>query len=160
MQDLIHQYVSDLNRLREEFHSELGATAEELSKALGQYAQRNEAMLASFLDKASARGRELEAAAAARLVQFQGLPVDNIPPKVDDAASGAEGRKAAGIAIRDWQAAGKGPVSERNGDREPRPTPLNEPVETEGRLTHFMTTPASDASGEVRPTDADVAKND
>jgi hypothetical protein len=34
MQDLIQNYVSDLNKLREMFHNELVATSEELSKAM------------------------------------------------------------------------------------------------------------------------------
>ena len=49
MQDLIREYASDLNKLREAFHNELTATADELSNALGVYAQRSEAALASFV---------------------------------------------------------------------------------------------------------------
>ena len=83
MQDLIQNYVIDLKKLREAFHDELTATAEELSKAMGVYAHRNEAALASFMEKASARGLELEVSATARLNQFCGngsLPgVDDIP---------------------------------------------------------------------------------
>ena len=74
MQDLFQNYVSELNKLRDEFHNELTATAQELSKAMGLYARRSEAALASFMEKVSARGVELEAAAAARLDQFRGLP--------------------------------------------------------------------------------------
>ena len=74
MQDLFENYVDDLNKLRDAFHDELTATAEELSKAMGNYSQRSEAALASFMEKVSARGVELEAAAAARLNQFRGLP--------------------------------------------------------------------------------------
>jgi hypothetical protein len=84
MQDLIQNYLSDLNKLRDAFHSELTATAEELSKAMGVYAHRSEAALASFMEKVSARGMELEAAAAARLNQFQGLPASGRLPNVDD----------------------------------------------------------------------------
>ena len=61
MQDLFQNYVSDLNKLRDAFHNELTATAEELSKAMGAYAHRSEAALASFMEKVSARGMELEA---------------------------------------------------------------------------------------------------
>ena len=42
MQDLFQNYASDLNKLREAFHSELEATAEELSKAMALYAGRTE----------------------------------------------------------------------------------------------------------------------
>ena len=87
MQDLIQDYVGDLHKLREVFHKELEATAEELSKAMALYAERCDAALATFMEKASARDRELEASAATRLDQFCGLPangrltdVDNRPP--------------------------------------------------------------------------------
>ena len=83
MQDLIQDYASDLKKLREVFHKELTATADELSKAMGVYAHHSEAALASFMEKASARGLELEVSATARLSQFCGngsLPgVDDIP---------------------------------------------------------------------------------
>ena len=66
MQDLIQQdNASDLKKLREVFQKELTATADELSKALGIYAHRGEAALASFMEKASARGLELEVSATA-----------------------------------------------------------------------------------------------
>src|SRR5271155_293337 len=84
MQDLIQNYVSDLNKLRDAFHNELTATAEELSKAMGVYAHRSEAALASFNEKVSASGMELEAAAAARLNQFRGLAASGRLPNVDD----------------------------------------------------------------------------
>ena len=84
MQDLIHDYASDLKKLREVFHKELTATADELSKAMAIYAQRSEAALASFMEKASARGLELEVSAAARLSQFCGLPANSIQPDVDN----------------------------------------------------------------------------
>jgi hypothetical protein len=83
MEDLIQDYASDLKKLRDAFHNELTATAEELSKAMGVYAHHSEAALASFMEKASARGLELEVSATARLSQFCGngsLPgVDDIP---------------------------------------------------------------------------------
>jgi hypothetical protein len=83
MEDLIRDYASDLKKLRDAFHNELTATADELSKAMGVYAHRSEAALASFMEKASARGLELEVSATARLSQFCGngsLPgVDDIP---------------------------------------------------------------------------------
>ncbi len=84
MQDLFQDYVSDLNKLRDAFHDELTTTAEELSKAMGIYARRSEAALASFMEKVSARGVELDAAAAARLNQFRGLPANGGLPDVDD----------------------------------------------------------------------------
>ena len=76
MYDLFQNYVSDLNKLRDAFHNELTATSEELSKAMALYASRNDAALASFMEKATARGEELEAAAAVRLNQFRGLPAN------------------------------------------------------------------------------------
>jgi hypothetical protein len=79
MQDLIQNYVGDLNKFREVFYDELAATAEELSKAMALYAERSDAALTLFIEKASARGRELEAAAAARLNQFRGLPASGGP---------------------------------------------------------------------------------
>jgi hypothetical protein len=84
MQDLFENYVSDLNKLRDAFHNELTATAEELTKAMGNYAHRSEAALASFMEKVSARGVELEASAAARLNQFRGLPANGGLPDVND----------------------------------------------------------------------------
>jgi hypothetical protein len=84
MQDLVQDYASDLKKLREAFHSELTATADELSKAIGVYAQHSEAALASFMEKASARGLELEVSATARLNQFCGLPTNDSPLDVDD----------------------------------------------------------------------------
>ena len=84
MQDLIQDYASDLKKLRELFHKELTATADELSKAMGVYAHRSEAALASFMEKASARGLELEVSATARLSQFCGLPANSGQPDVDD----------------------------------------------------------------------------
>jgi hypothetical protein len=73
MQDLFQNYVDDLIKLRDAFHDELAATAAELSKAMGNYARRSEEALALFMEKVSARGTELETAAAARLDQFCGL---------------------------------------------------------------------------------------
>ncbi len=66
------------------FHSEMSATAEVLSKALAHYAHRSDAALASFMEKASARGVELEVSATARLNQFCGLPANGSLPDVDD----------------------------------------------------------------------------
>ena len=83
MQDLIQDYANDLKKFRDGFHNELTATAEELSKAMGIYAHRSQAALASLMEKASARGLELEVSATARLNQFCGngsLPgVDHVP---------------------------------------------------------------------------------
>ena len=84
MQDLMQSYASDLNKLRDAFHNELTATAEELSKAMAFYASRSDAALASFMEKATTRGKELEGAAAARLNQFCGLPANGAQPSVDD----------------------------------------------------------------------------
>src|SRR5271169_6679915 len=60
------------------------ATADQLSKAMGVYAHRSEAALASFMEKASARGLELEVSATARLSQFCGLPANASLPDVND----------------------------------------------------------------------------
>jgi hypothetical protein len=84
MQDLIQDYASDLKKLREMFHNELTATADELSKAMSVYAQRSEAALASFMEKASARGLELEVSASARLSQFCGAPANGRQAEADD----------------------------------------------------------------------------
>ncbi len=43
---------------------------------MGVYAHRSDAALASFMEKASARGLELEVSATARLSQFCGLPAN------------------------------------------------------------------------------------
>ncbi len=66
MQDLFQNYVDDVSKLRDAFHEELAAQGQELSKAMDIYAQRSEAALASIMEKVSARGVEVEAAAAAR----------------------------------------------------------------------------------------------
>ena len=51
---------------------------------MANYSQRCEAALASFMEKVSARGVEVEAAAAARFNQFRGLPVNVTLPDVID----------------------------------------------------------------------------
>jgi hypothetical protein len=84
MHDLFQNYVSDLNKLREAFHSELAATSEDLSKAMALYADRSEAALASFMEHAATRGAALEAAAALRLNQFRGLPANADISDVDN----------------------------------------------------------------------------
>jgi hypothetical protein len=84
MQDLFQNYVDDLNKLRDAFHDELAVQARELSKAMGNYSQRCEAALASFMEKVSARGVEVETAAAARFNAFRGLPVNASLPDVRD----------------------------------------------------------------------------
>jgi hypothetical protein len=84
MQDLFQKYVDDLNKLRDAFHDELTAQARDLSKAMDIYARRSDEALASFMEKVSARGVEVEAAAAARLDQFRGLPANSGLPNVND----------------------------------------------------------------------------
>ena len=84
MQDLFQNYVDNVNKLRDAFHVELAAQAQELSKAMDIYAQRSEAALASFMQKVSASGVEVEAAAAVRLNQFRGLPANGGLPDVND----------------------------------------------------------------------------
>ena len=84
LQDLFESYVSDLYKLRDAFHGELSSTAKELSRAMDDYALRSEAALKSFMEIVAARGVELEAAAAARLDQFRGLPPTGGLPNVND----------------------------------------------------------------------------
>jgi len=84
LQDLFESYVSDLYKLREGFHSDLTSTARELSQAMDDYSQRSEEALTSFMERVAARGAQLEAAAAARLDQFRGLPATAGLPNVND----------------------------------------------------------------------------
>jgi hypothetical protein len=123
MQDLFHNYVSDLNKLKDAFHSELTATAEELSKAMGNYAHRSEAALASFMEKVSARGIELEASAAARLDQFRGLPANGSLPNVDDGplADTPTNADRVRIVAAAERAVADGLQVESDGDRKPLP---------------------------------------
>ena len=79
MQDLFQNYVSDLSKLRDEFHGELTANAKELSNAIGEYARRGEEALTSFMEKVAASGEALEVAAAARFNLFRGLSADGGP---------------------------------------------------------------------------------
>jgi hypothetical protein len=123
MQDLFQNYASDLNKLRNAFHDELTATAEELSKAIGIYARRSEAALAAFMEKVSARGVELDAAAAARFNQFHGLPANGGLPDVDDGppahtATDTDEVRIAAVAER---AVADGLHVESDGDRKPQP---------------------------------------
>jgi hypothetical protein len=123
MQDLIQNYVDDLNKLRDAFHIELAATSEELSKALGLYAHRSEAALASFMEKASALGLELEVAAAARLNQFRGLPADDAIPDIDDRplpdpSTNADRVRVAAVAEL---AVADGLLGDSDADRKPQP---------------------------------------
>jgi hypothetical protein len=111
MQDLIHDYVKDLNTLRDSFHDELKTTAEELSKAIGNYARRGETALDTFLEKARARSIEFEAAAEARLNQFRGLPAG--PPNVADGSDLEQAR----IAAAAERAVADGLQVENEGDR-------------------------------------------
>jgi hypothetical protein len=121
MQDLFQNYMDDVSKLREAFHSELTATAEELTKAMGLYAARSEAALASFMEKASTRGAELETAAAVRFNQFRGLPANTGLPDVDDGPLARTPTNADNVRIT--TAAEKAIVDglqvERDGDRKP-----------------------------------------
>lgn len=130
MQDLVQAYVGDLNKLRDEFHDELAATAGELSKALAQYADRNDAALASFMEKAAARGTELEAAAAARLNQFRGLPMDGGLPDVNDGPPPYSDRNgdAAKVAAAVERALAEGLEVESDRAREPVTAQFVEPL--------------------------------
>jgi hypothetical protein len=121
MQDLFQNYVSDLNKLKDAFHNELTATAEELSKAMGNYAHRSETALASFMEKVSARGMELEASAAARLNQFRGLPANGGLPNVDDGplADTPTNADRVRIVAAAERAVADGLQVESDGDRKP-----------------------------------------
>jgi len=133
MQDLIEDYVSNLNKLRDVFHNELTATAEELSKAMALYALRSEAALASFMEKVSARGVEFEASAAARFNQFRGLPING---GLTDVAEGplahtqtnADLVRVAAVAER---AVADGLHVENDEDRKPQPGRLITLVKSE-----------------------------
>jgi hypothetical protein len=122
MQDLFQNYVDVLNKLRDDFHNELTAQAQELAKAMGNYSRRSEAALSLFMEQVSARGVELEAAAAARLDQFRGLPVNSSPPDVSDqplpeALTNADLVKIAAVAER---AVAESLQVESDGDRKPK----------------------------------------
>jgi hypothetical protein len=124
MQDLFQNYMDDLNKLREAFHSELTATAEDLTKAMGLYAARSEAALASFMEKVSTRGGELETAAAVRFNQFRGLPAN---AGLSDVDNGSLARTPttpdrARVATAAEQAVADGLQVESDGDRKPQPT--------------------------------------
>jgi len=123
MQDLFQNYVSDLNKLRDAFHGELVATAGELSKAMDIYAERSEAAVASFMEKVSARGVELEASAAARLNHFRGLPANSGLPRVDDgplALPPTNAADAVRVAAAAERAVADGLRLESEGDRKPQ----------------------------------------
>jgi hypothetical protein len=122
MQDLMQSYASDLNKLRDAFHNELTATAEELSKAMAFYASRSDAALASFMEKATTRGKELEGAAAARLNQFCGLPANGAQPSVDDEPPNTLKDSAAlKIAAFGERAVADGLHVDSDRDRKPQP---------------------------------------
>jgi hypothetical protein len=121
MQDLFQNYMDDVNKLREAFHSELTATAEELTKAMGLYAARSEAALASFMEKVSTRGVELETAAAVRFNQFRGLPANAGLTDVDDGPLARTPTNADKVRISTAaeQAVADGLQGESDGDRKP-----------------------------------------
>jgi hypothetical protein len=123
MQDLFQNYMDDLIKLREAFHSELTATAEDLTKAMGIYAARSEAALASFMEKVSTRGGELETAAAARFNQFRGLPANAGLSDVDNGSLPRTPINAdkVRIATAAEQALAEGLHVESDGDRKPLP---------------------------------------
>ena len=123
MQDLFQNYASDLNKLREAFHSELEATAEELSKAMALYAGRTKSALASFMEKAAIRGVELEAAAAVRFNQFRGLPANADLSDLDDGPLARTPTNAdkMRIATAAEQAVADSLQVESEGDRKPPP---------------------------------------
>lgn len=121
MQDLFQNYVDVLNKLRDDFHNELTAQAQELGKAMGNYSRRSEAALSLFMEQVSARGVELEAAAAVRLNQFRGLPAN---AGLSDDDNGAVARTPTNadklrIATAAEQAVADGLQVESEGDRKP-----------------------------------------
>ncbi len=133
MQDLIEDYVNNLNKLRDVFHNELTTTAEELSKAMALYALRSEAALASCMEKVSTRRVEFEASAAARLNQFRGLPANGGLPDVADeplahTQTNADSVRIAAVAER---AVADGLHVENDEDRKPQPGRLITLVKSE-----------------------------
>ena len=62
---------------------------------MDDYSRRSEAALTSFMDKVASRGVELEAAAAARLDQFRGLPATRRRDKTPIKAGRPDGAPAA-----------------------------------------------------------------
>src|ERR1700722_2943905 len=144
MQDLIKNYVSDLHKLREVFHQELEATAEELSKAMALYAKRCDAALASFMEQASARESELESSAAARPIQYCGVPaysgltdVDNGPPTQTPSHSDAGIAASAERAIAD--------SLHFEGDRDRKPQPARSMTLVKSGLAASSTSPPAAA---------------
>jgi hypothetical protein len=137
MQDLIQNYVSDLKKLRDSFHNELTATGEELSKAMGVHAHRSQAAVASFMEKASARGLELEVSATARLSQFcgnGGLPgVDDIPLTLTP--TNADVLRMSATAE---QAVADSPHVESNSNHKPRPAARLPRINRVGPLEAFL----------------------
>ena len=132
MQDLFQNYMDDVNKLREAFHSELTATAEELTKAMGLYAARSEAALASFMEKVSTRGVELETAAAVRSNQFRGLPANAGLSDVDigPLARTPTNADKVRVATAAEQAVADGLHVESDGDRRPPPARSIAPVKS------------------------------
>jgi hypothetical protein len=121
MQDLFQNYVDNVNKLRDAFHVELAAQAQELSKAMDIYAQRSEAALASFMEKVSASGVEVEAAAAVRLDQFRGLPANGGLPDVKDGPLAPTNADQVRIAAAAERAVADGLHVENDADRKSRP---------------------------------------
>jgi hypothetical protein len=101
LQDIFESYVSDLYKLREAFYDDLASTARELSQAMDDYSRLSEAALTSFMDKVASRGVELEAAAAARLDQFRGLPAARLPNVIDGPLAHAPPAAAGERAVAD-----------------------------------------------------------
>jgi hypothetical protein len=86
------------------------------------YASRSDAALALFMEKATARGKELEGAAA-RLNQFCGLPPNGAQPSVDDESPKILTNSAAPkIAASGERAVAVGLHVESDRDRKPQPT--------------------------------------
>jgi hypothetical protein len=87
------------------------------------YAERSEAALASIMEKVSARGVEVEAAAAARLNQFRGLPANGGLPDVNDGplAPTLTNADQVRIAAAAERAVAEGLYVENDADRQLRP---------------------------------------
>jgi hypothetical protein len=120
MQDLVQNYVDDLNKLREAFHDELTAAAEELTKAMGLYAARSEAALTTFMEKAATRGVDLEIAAAVRFNQFRGLPENaGLSDVADEPLPRTPANAEKEVTIAAEKAVADGLQVERDGDRKP-----------------------------------------
>ena len=103
------------------------------------YAQRSEAALASFREKVSARGVEVEAAAAVRLDQFRGLPANGDLQDVDDGPLAPTNTDQMRIAAAAERAVADGLHVENDADRKLRPGRLMTLIKSDSAATSSQT---------------------